>query len=68
MGFFYFLRGEANELCDLNILGKVDKQLVPCIKGYLVRLFAKDEKGFDFVIALCLLGPLVHLLILFIRC
>lgn len=57
MGFFYFLRGEANELCDLTVLGKVVKQLVACIKGYLVRLFAGDEKGFDCVIALCLLGP-----------
>ena len=29
--FFYFLRGEANELCDLTVLGKVVKQLVACI-------------------------------------
>lgn len=44
-------------MCDLTVLGKVVKQLVACIKGYLVRLFAGDEKGFDCVIALCLLGP-----------
>lgn len=56
MGFFDFLRGEANELCDFTVLGKVVKQLVACIKGYLVRLFAKDKKGFDCVIASCL-GP-----------
>lgn len=43
MGFFYFLRGEANELCDLTVLGKVVKQLVACTKGYLVRLFAGDN-------------------------
>lgn len=56
MEFFYFLRGETNELCDFTFLGKVVKQLVACIKGYLVRLFAGDEKGFYCVIALCL-GP-----------
>ena len=48
---FYFLGGEANELCDLTVLGKVVKQLVACKKCYLVRLFAGDEKGFDCVIA-----------------
>lgn len=53
---FPYLRGEANELCDLTVLGKVVKQLVACIKGYLVRLFAKEKKGFDCVIASCL-GP-----------
>lgn len=45
--FFYFLRGEANELCDFTVLGKVVKQLVACIKGYLVRLFAKDKVVWD---------------------
>jgi hypothetical protein len=54
--FFYFLRGEAHELCDFTVLGKVVKQLVACTKGYLVRLFAGDEKSFDCVIASCL-GP-----------
>ena len=38
------------------VIGKVGKQLVACTKGYLVRLFAGDEKGFDCVIASCL-GP-----------
>lgn len=56
MDIFCFLREEANELCDLAVLGKVVKQLVACTKGYLVRLFAGDEKGLDCVIASCL-GP-----------
>lgn len=51
--FFYFLRGEANELCDLTVLGKVVKQLVACI---VICLFAKEKKGFYCVIASCL-GP-----------
>lgn len=56
MVIFDFLRGEANELCDLTILGKVGKLLVACTKGDLVRLFAVDENRFDCVRASCL-GP-----------
>lgn len=57
VGFFYFLRREVNELCDIIVPCKVVKQLVACIKGYLSHSFIGDEIGVDCAIAFCLLCP-----------